>query len=99
MRIREAAQAAGRDPDGVRLLVVSKTQPAEAIRAASAAGLRDFGESYLQEALEKQAELADLPLVWHFIGPIQSNKTKLIAEHFDWVHSLDRLKIAQRLSR
>ncbi len=97
-RIREAAQAAGRDPDGVLLLAVSKTQPAEAIREASEAGLRHFGENYLQEALEKQAKLADLPLVWHFIGPIQSNKTKLIAEHFDWVHSVDRLKIAQRLS-
>jgi len=97
-RIREAAQAAGRDPDGVLLLAVSKTQPAEAIREACDAGLHDFGENYLQEALEKQAELADLPLVWHFIGPIQSNKTKLIAEHFDWVHSVDRLKIAQRLS-
>jgi len=97
-RIREAAQAAARDPDEVRLLAVSKTQPAEAIRHASAAGLGDFGENYLQEALDKQAELADLPLTWHFIGPIQSNKTKAIAEHFDWVHSVDRLKIAQRLS-
>lgn len=97
-RIREAAQAAGRDPDEVLLLAVSKTQPAEAIREASEAGMRDFGENYLQEALEKQAKLADLSLVWHFIGPIQSNKTKLIAEHFDWVHSVDRLKIAQRLS-
>jgi len=97
-RIREAAQAAERDPDEVLLLAVSKTQPAAAIREASEAGLHDFGENYLQEALEKQAELADLPLVWHFIGPIQSNKTKLIAEHFDWVHSVDRLKIAQRLS-
>lgn len=97
-RIREAAQAAARDPDEVRLLAVSKTQPAEAIRQASAAGLGDFGENYLQEALDKQAELADLPLTWHFIGPIQSNKTKAIAEHFDWVHSVDRLKIAQRLS-
>lgn len=80
------------------LLAVSKTQPAEAIREAFDAGLRDFGENYLQEALEKQADLADLPLRWHFIGPIQSNKTKAIAEHFDWVHSVDRLKIAQRLS-
>ena len=97
-RIREAAQAAARDPDEVHLLAVSKTQPAEAIRHASAAGLGDFGENYLQEALDKQAELADLPLTWHFIGPIQSNKTKAIAEHFDWVHSVDRLKIAQRLS-
>lgn len=97
-RIREAAQAVGRNPDEVLLLAVSKTQPADAIRKAWAAGLHDFGENYLQESLEKQAELTDLPLTWHFIGPIQSNKTKLIAEHFDWVHSVDRLKIAQRLS-
>ena len=97
-RIREAAQAVARDPDEVHLLAVSKTQPAEAIREASEAGVRDFGENYLQEALEKQADLTDLPLTWHFIGPIQSNKTKLIAESFDWVHSVDRLKIAQRLS-
>lgn len=97
-RIREAAQAAARNPDQVHLLAVSKTQPAEAIRQACQAGLHDFGENYLQEALEKQADLADLPLTWHFIGPTQSNKTKSIAEHFDWVHSVDRLKIAQRLS-
>ncbi|EQM81188.1 YggS family pyridoxal phosphate-dependent enzyme [Stutzerimonas stutzeri] len=97
-RIREAAQAAARNPDQVHLLAVSKTQPAEAIRQACQAGLHDFGENYLQEALEKQADLADLPLTWHFIGPIQSNKTKSIAEHFDWVHSVDRLKIAQRFS-
>lgn len=97
-RIREAAQAAARNPDEVHLLAVSKTQPAAAIRQACQAGLHDFGENYLQEALEKQADLADLPLTWHFIGPIQSNKTKAIAEHFDWVHSVDRLKIAQRLS-
>ncbi|NIU62942.1 MAG: YggS family pyridoxal phosphate-dependent enzyme, partial [Pseudomonas stutzeri] len=97
-RIREAAQAVGREPATVGLLAVSKTQPAAAIREAFAAGQRDFGENYLQEALDKQAELADLPLTWHFIGPIQSNKTRAIAEHFDWVHSVDRLKIAQRLS-
>jgi len=97
-RIREAAQAAARNPDEVHLLAVSKTQPADAIRQASEAGLHDFGENYLQEALEKQAALSDVPLTWHFIGPIQSNKTKSIAEHFDWVHSVDRLKIAQRLS-
>jgi pyridoxal phosphate enzyme (YggS family) len=97
-RIREAAQAVARDPDEVRLLAVSKTQPADAIRRASDAGQRDFGENYLQEALEKQADLSDLSLTWHFIGPIQSNKTKAIAEHFDWVHSVDRLKVAQRLS-
>ena len=98
VRIREAAQASQRDCATVGLLAVSKTKPAEAIRQAFAAGTYDFGENYLQEALEKQAELSDLPLSWHFIGPIQSNKTKPIAEHFAWVHSVDRLKIAQRLS-
>ncbi|VXA92205.1 putative enzyme [Pseudomonas sp. 8BK] len=98
MRIREAAQASQRDCATVGLLAVSKTKPAAAIRQAFAAGTRNFGENYLQEALEKQAELSDLPLTWHFIGPIQSNKTKPIAEHFAWVHSVDRLKIAQRLS-
>ncbi|AXI63986.1 YggS family pyridoxal phosphate-dependent enzyme [Pseudomonas kribbensis] len=97
-RIQAATQAAGRDENSVQLLAVSKTKPAEALREAYAAGLRDFGENYLQEALGKQLELADLPLIWHFIGPIQSNKTRSIAEHFAWVHSVDRLKIAQRLS-
>jgi pyridoxal phosphate enzyme (YggS family) len=97
-RIRAATQAAHRDEHSVQLLAVSKTKPAEALREAYAAGLRDFGENYLQEALGKQLELADLPLIWHFIGPIQSNKTRAIAEHFAWVHSVDRLKIAQRLS-
>ena len=97
-RIREAAQASQRDSQSVGLLAVSKTKPADAIREAHAAGVCDFGENYLQEALEKQTQLADLPLIWHFIGPIQSNKTRPIAEHFDWVHSVDRLKIAQRLS-
>jgi pyridoxal phosphate enzyme (YggS family) len=98
LRIREAAQNSSRTPEQVGLLAVSKTQPASAIREAAAAGLRDFGENYLQEALDKQQALADLALCWHFIGPIQSNKTRAIAEHFDWVHSVDRLKIAQRLS-
>ena len=97
-RIREAAQACGRDPETVGLLAVSKTKPAAAVREAHACGQRDFGENYLQEALNKQAELSDLALTWHFIGPIQSNKTRPIAEHFAWVHSVDRLKIAQRLS-
>lgn len=97
-RIREAAQASQRNLADIGLLAVSKTKPAAAIREAHTAGLRDFGENYLQEALEKQTELSDLPLIWHFIGPIQSNKTRPIAEHFDWVHSVDRLKIAQRLS-
>ncbi|KAF1057187.1 MAG: Pyridoxal phosphate homeostasis protein [Pseudomonas citronellolis] len=97
-RIREAEQAVRREPGSVALLAVSKTKPATDIRAAFEAGQRDFGENYLQEALGKQAELADLALTWHFIGPIQSNKTRPIAEHFHWVHSVDRLKIAQRLS-
>ena len=98
VRIREAAQASQRDCGSIGLLAVSKTKPAAAVREAFAAGAQDFGENYLQEALEKQSELSDLPLIWHFIGPIQSNKTKAIAEHFAWVHSVDRLKIAQRLS-
>ena len=97
-RIREAAQASQRNFADIGLLAVSKTKPADAIREAHAAGVCDFGENYLQEALEKQTQLADLPLIWNFIGPIQSNKTRPIAEHFDWVHSVDRLKIAQRLS-
>ncbi|MFF7706415.1 YggS family pyridoxal phosphate-dependent enzyme [Pseudomonas sp. NPDC007930] len=97
-RIEAAALAAGRGAAQVGLLAVSKTKPAAAIREVFAAGVREIGENYLQEALAKQAELADLPLSWHFIGPIQSNKTKAIAEHFDWVHSVDRLKIAQRLA-
>jgi len=97
-RMGEAARRAGRAPDAVRLVAVSKTQPAAAIRAAHAAGLKAFGENYLQEALAKMADLADLKLEWHFIGPIQSNKTRPIAEHFDWVHGIERLKIAQRLS-
>jgi pyridoxal phosphate enzyme (YggS family) len=97
-RIAAAARQAQREPSQVGLLAVSKTKPATAIREAFAAGVRDFGENYLQEALSKQEELADLPLIWHFIGPIQSNKTRAIAEHFAWVHSVDRLKIAQRLS-
>ncbi|MGE7959672.1 YggS family pyridoxal phosphate-dependent enzyme [Pseudomonas sp. NPDC089530] len=97
-RIRAAAQASQRDETSIQLLAVSKTKPAVALREAYAAGLRDFGENYLQEALGKQAELGDLPLSWHFIGPIQSNKTRAIAENFAWVHSVDRLKIAQRLS-
>lgn len=97
-RIRDAAQSAGRAPQSVALLAVSKTKPAAQLREAFAEGLCDFGENYLQEALGKQQALADLPLVWHFIGPIQSNKTRALAEHFDWVHSVDRLKIAERLS-
>ncbi len=97
-RITNAAVEAGRDPSGVSLLGVSKTFDATAVRDLAACGLCEFGENYVQEALEKQAQLGDLPLVWHFIGPIQSNKTRTIAEHFSWVHGIDRLKIAERLS-
>ncbi|MFN4148900.1 MAG: YggS family pyridoxal phosphate-dependent enzyme [Rhodocyclaceae bacterium] len=97
-RIIDACSAAGRDPATVRLLAVAKTFPADALRAAHAAGQRAFGESYVQEALAKQAQLADLELEWHFIGPLQSNKTRAVAGHFSWVHSVDRLKIAERLS-
>lgn len=98
-RLIAAAEMAGRDPAHVALVAVSKTQPAEAVEAAYRAGQRRFGENYLQEALDKQTALAALTeLEWHFIGPIQSNKTRAIAEHFQWVHSVDREKIARRLS-
>ena len=98
LRIADATVSARRASDSVRLLAVSKTFPAEAVREAHASGQTAFGESYVQEAVEKIALLDDLPLEWHFIGPIQSNKTRPIAEHFAWVHSVDRLKIAERLS-
>ena len=98
-RLRLEAQKSQRISEDIQLLAVSKSQPVEAIRAAFACGLRQFGESYLQEALAKIAALQDLPLCWHFIGPIQSNKARAIAENFTWVHSVDRVKIAQRLSR
>ncbi|MGF6767204.1 MULTISPECIES: YggS family pyridoxal phosphate-dependent enzyme [Paraburkholderia] len=99
-RIALAAQLASRDPRSVTLLAVSKTFPAEDVRAARAAGQHAFGENYVQEALTKIETLADLraSLEWHFIGPLQSNKTRPVAENFDWVHSVDRLKIAQRLA-
>ncbi|MGP9764481.1 YggS family pyridoxal phosphate-dependent enzyme [Halomonas sp. AOP13-D3-9] len=98
-RLRNALESAGRAQDAAQLLAVSKTKPAAMIRQVWQLGQREFGENYLQEALEKQAELADLDgIVWHFIGPLQSNKTRSAAEHFDWVHSVDRLKIAKRLS-
>jgi pyridoxal phosphate enzyme (YggS family) len=97
-RIAAACAAAGRDPRDIVLVAVSKTFPAAAVRAAHAAGQRDFGENHAQEAATKIEALADLALVWHFIGPIQSNKTRLVAERCAWVHSIDRLKIAERLS-
>jgi hypothetical protein len=97
-RIATACAAAGRAPDSVQLLAVSKTFPVDFVRAAAAAGQRAFGESYVQEALPKRAALAALGLEWHFIGPLQSNKTRHVAENFAWVHSVERLKIAERLS-
>lgn len=98
-RIAAAASTAGRNVDSITLLAVTKAQPAAVIRAAADQGLRDFGESYLQEALEKIDALAgEQKLVWHFIGRIQANKTRAIAEHFAWVHGVDRLKIAERLA-
>lgn len=97
-RVNQAAIAAGRSPDEILLLAVSKTRSAEDIRSAINAGIRQFGENYLQEAIEKIAQLAAENVQWHFIGPIQSNKTRLVAENFSWAHSVDRLKIAQRLS-
>ena len=97
-RIAAACQASGRAPSAVRLVAVSKTFPEQAVRAAAGAGQRDFGENHVQEAMAKMQALADLPLTWHFIGPIQSNKTRPIAQAFQWVHSIDREKVANRLS-
>jgi pyridoxal phosphate enzyme (YggS family) len=98
VRIAAAAVRFARLPDAIVLLAVSKQQPASAVRALHAAGQNDFGESYLQEALAKIEALSELQLTWHYIGQIQSNKTRSIAESFHWVHTVDRLKIAQRLS-
>ncbi|MBY5980250.1 YggS family pyridoxal phosphate-dependent enzyme [Ferrimonas balearica] len=97
-RIDAAAAQAGRVGESITLLAVSKTKPAEMIREAYLAGARDFGENYLQEGVDKIDALQDLDIRWHFIGPLQSNKTRPVAERFDWIHSVDRLKIAQRLS-
>ncbi|CBJ36935.1 conserved protein of unknown function, Predicted pyridoxal phosphate-dependent enzyme [Ralstonia solanacearum CMR15] len=102
-RITTACTLASRDPASVTLLAVSKTFDADAVRAAHAAGQRLFGENYVQEGTTKTCALTDLrngpeAIAWHFIGPLQSNKTRAVAEHFDWVHSIDRLKIAERLS-
>ncbi|AEG91548.1 YggS family pyridoxal phosphate-dependent enzyme [Ramlibacter tataouinensis] len=97
-RIAAACASAQRRADEVTLLAVSKTFGPEAVAQAHAAGQRAFGENYIQEAVDKRAALAHLPLEWHCIGPIQSNKTRLVAQHFDWAHTVDRLKIAQRLS-
>lgn len=97
-RIRSAAIGAGRDPAGITLVAVTKTKPSALIREAAVHGVTDFGENYVQEATEKMAGLADLALTWHFIGALQSNKTRAVAQGFAWVHGIDRLKIAQRLS-
>ncbi len=97
-RIDVAARQYGRMASDVALLAVSKTWPAACVREAVEAGQRAFGENYVQEAVNKIGDLAVLDLEWHFIGPLQSNKTRLVAEHFDWVHSVDRLKIAERLA-
>ena len=97
-RLAKAAQAAGRDPAGITLLAVSKTKPLADVLAAVAAGQRAFGENYVQEGLDKIIATVDRDLAWHFIGPLQSNKTRQVAEHFAWVHSIERLKIAERLS-
>lgn len=97
-RIVSAAGRYDRDPDHIKLIAVSKRQPEQAIRTARAAGQIDFGENYLQEAVAKIETLADPDLCWHFIGPLQSNKTRPVAEHFDWVHSVDRDRVARRLN-
>ena len=97
-RLEQACVQAGRRSGEVQLLAVSKTFGVDAVRQAHAAGQTAFGENYIQEAVEKITALVDLPLQWHCIGPVQSNKTRLVAQHFDWVHTIDRLKIAQRLS-
>ena len=98
-RIHDAARRAGRSPDEVRLLAVSKTWPATFVREAAEAGQRAFGENYVQEGVRKMTEVGLPDLEWHFIGPLQSNKTRPVAEAFDWVHSIDRFKIAERLSQ
>ena len=99
-RLKQACFTAGRDPASVTLLAVSKTRPPQDVRAAHACGLRAFGENYVQEGLDKMAALAGLDPApaWHLIGPLQANKTRVVAERFDWVHSVERLRIAERLS-
>jgi PLP dependent protein len=97
-RIRQAAMSAGRDPASVTLVAVSKSKPAESVRQVATAGVTDFGENYLQEAIPKLDELGPQPIDWHFIGGLQSNKTRVVAERFQWVHSIDRLSVVRRLS-
>ncbi|MEO8465844.1 MAG: YggS family pyridoxal phosphate-dependent enzyme [Gammaproteobacteria bacterium] len=96
-RVARSTERAQRAPNSVQIIAVSKQQPVSAIAAAYAAGMRHFGESYVQEALPKMAELEDLDIIWHFVGRLQANKTRAVAEHFDWVHTVDRLRIAERL--
>jgi pyridoxal phosphate enzyme (YggS family) len=98
-RIGDAARACGRSADAIGLLAVSKTRPASCVQDAAAAGQRAFGENYVQEGVDKIREVGRSDLEWHFIGPLQSNKTRSVAESFDWVHSVDRLKVAERLSQ
>lgn len=98
-RIDAAARSCGRTPESVTLLAVSKTWPPESISAAYACGQRAFGENYVQELTAKRAAFSELPIEWHFIGPLQANKTRAVAEHADWVHSIDRLRIAERLAQ
>lgn len=97
-RIQDACENCNRSPNEVQLIAASKTKPATLLRRFFNIGQQHFGENYLSEALKKQAELTDLNIIWHYIGQIQSNKTKLLANHFDWIHGVDRLKIAQRLN-
>lgn len=97
-RIASACESAGRNPDEIDILAVSKRHPASLIRALRALGPASFGENYVQEALGKMEQLSDAPIEWHFIGPLQSNKTRAVAEHFDWVQSADRIKVLRRLS-
>ena len=97
-RISSAADAVNRVAGDIRLIAVSKTKPVEDVRAAFHAGISDFGENYVTEAVDKCIQCKDLDITWHFLGPLQSNKTRQVAEHFDWIHSVDRLKIAQRLN-
>ena len=97
-RLSSAARDANRTADDIRLIAVSKTKPAQAVRAAFHSGISDFGENYVSEAVDKCMQCDDLDITWHFLGPLQSNKTRQVAEHFDWIHSVDRVKVAQRLN-
>lgn len=97
-RLSQAVDAAGRDQDSVTLIAVSKTKPVEAVKAVYETGQRDFGENYVAEGVDKILACKSLDICWHFLGPLQSNKTRLVATHFDWIHSVDRIKVARRLN-